>query len=112
MDTAERLVKKYGLKSKIKFARGKDMADYNWVTDTINLRPSYPTVKQFLITVLHEIKHALDRKKMGAKKYEKAYSMAGEIAVQKGGDFHDDNKFEEIAEKWGRREYAKLKNKL
>jgi len=112
LDTAERLVKKYGLKSKIKFTRGKDMADYNWVTDTINLRPSYPTVKQFLITVLHEIKHALDRKKMGVKKYEKAYSMAGEIAVQKGGDFHDDNKFEEIAEKWGRREYTKLKNKL
>ena len=49
---------------------------------------------------------------MGARKYEKAYSMAGEIAVQKGGDFHDDNKFEEIAEKWGKREYAKLKNKM
>ena len=49
---------------------------------------------------------------MGAKKYERAYIIAGEIAVQKGGDFHDDNKFEEIAEKWGRREYQKLKNKI
>ena len=74
------------------------MADYEWVTDTINLRPSYPSVKEFLITTLHEIRHALDRKKMGVKKYEKAYVMAGEIAVQKGGDFHDDNYFEEIAE--------------
>ena len=88
------------------------MADYDWVTDTINLRPSYPSVKEFLITVLHEIKHALDRKKMGAKKYEKFYAIAGELAVQKGGDFHDDNKFEEIAEKWGRREYRKWKNKI
>ena len=112
MDTAKQLVKKYGLKSKVKFTRGRNMADYDWVTDTINLRPSYPTVKEFLITVLHEIKHALDRKKMGVKKYERAYAMAGEIAVQKGGDFHDDNKFEEIAEKWGRREYQKLKNKI
>ena len=49
---------------------------------------------------------------MGVKKYEGAYVMAGEIAVQKGGDFHDDNYFEEIAEKWGRREYQKLKNKM
>ena len=103
MDTAKQLVKKYGLKSKVKFTRGKNMADYDWVTDTINLRPSYPTVKEFLITLLHEVKHALDRKKMGVKKYERAYAMAGEIAVQKGGDFHDDNKFEEIAERWYKR---------
>ncbi len=112
MDTAQQLVKKYGLKSKVKFTRGKNMADYDWVTDTINLRPSYPTVKEFLITVLHEIRHALDRKKMGVKKYERAYAMAGEMAVQKGGDFHDDNKFEERAERWGIREYQKLKNKI
>tara|TARA_A100001515_G_scaffold133592_1_gene122952 strand:+ start:467 stop:1225 length:759 start_codon:yes stop_codon:yes gene_type:complete len=112
LDTAQRLVKKYGLKSKVKFTRGKNMADYDWVTDTINLRPSYPTVKEFLITVLHEIRHALDRKKMGVKKYERAYAMAGEMAVQKGGDFHDDNKFEERAERWGIREYQKLKNKI
>ena len=112
LDTAEQLVKKYGLKSKVRFTSGKNMADYDWVRDVINLRKSYPTVKQFLITVLHEIKHALDRKKMGVKKYEKAYTIAGELAVQKGGDFHDDNKFEEIAEKWGRREYKKLKNKI
>ena len=112
LDTAETLVKKYGLKSKVRFTSGKDLADYDWVRDVINLRKNYSTVKAFLITVLHEIKHALDRKKMGARKYEKAYSMAGEIAVQKGGDFHDDNKFEEIAEKWGEREYRKLKNKM
>ena len=112
LDTAQQLVKYYKLKSKVKFTSGKDMADYDWVKDVINLRPSYPTVKEFLITVLHEIKHALDRKKMGAKKYERAYIIAGEIAVQKGGDFHDDNKFEEIAERWGIREYRKWKNKI
>ena len=112
LDTAETLVKKYGLKSKVRFTSGKDLADYDWVRDVINLRKNYSTVKAFLITVLHEIKHALDRKKMGARKYETAYTMAGEIAVQKGGDFHDDNKFEEIAEKWGNKEYRKWKNKI
>tara|TARA_R110002051_G_scaffold142036_1_gene215328 strand:+ start:581 stop:961 length:381 start_codon:yes stop_codon:yes gene_type:complete len=111
-DTASQIVKSYGLKSKIKFTRGKDKGDYDWVTDTINLRPSYSTVKDFIITVLHEIKHALDRKKMGVKKYEKLYSIAGELAVQKGKDFHDDNKFEEIAEQWGKKEYTKWKNKF
>jgi len=112
LDTAEQLVKSYGLKSKVRFTSGKDLADYDWVRDVINLRKSYPTVKQFIITVLHEIKHALDRKKMGKKRYENAYQKAGEVAIQKGGDFHDDNKFEEIAEIWGVSEYRKWKNKI
>ena len=109
IDTAEQLVKKYGLKSKVQFTKGAVLADYDWNKDIINLRKNYTSVKEFLITVLHEIKHALDRKKLGAKKYEKLYVMAGELAVQKGGDFHDDNKFEEEAERWGKREYMKLK---
>ena len=97
---------------KVKITTGKDKGDYNWMTDTINLRRSYPTVKDFIITVLHEIKHALDRKKMGVKKYEKLYHQYGELAIQKGGDFHDDNKFEEEAEKWAIKEYPKWKNKI
>ena len=110
---ASELVKAYGLKSKIKMGvTGSNRADYNWKTDTINLRRSYPNVKEFVITVLHEIKHALDAKKMGKSKYEKAYMIAGELAQQKGGDFHDDNKFEEEAEKWGKKEYLKWKNKF
>ena len=112
LDTAEQLIKHYGLKSKVRFTSGKNMADYDWVRDVINLRKNYPTIREFLITVLHEIRHALDRKKMGMKKYEKAYAIAGEMAVQKGGDFHDDNVFEERAEKWGVREYKKWKNKI
>ena len=111
-DTASQIVKSYGLKSKIKFTSGSNKADYDWMTDTINLRRSYSNVKDFIITILHEIKHALDAKKMGKKRYEKAYSLAGELAQQKGGDFHDDNKFEEDAEKWGRKEYRKWKNKF
>jgi len=112
LDTAEQLVKHYGLRSRVRFTSGKDMADYDWVRDVINLRKSYSTIREFLITVLHEIRHALDRKKLGVKRYEKEYIIAGEIAVQKGGDFHDDNKFEERAERWGIQQYKKWKNKI
>ena len=105
------MVKAYKLKSKVKFKPGKNKADYNWRSDVITLRPSYPSVKDFLITVLHEIDHATDRKTMGAKKYEKAYQKAGEVAIQKGGDFHDDNEFEEKAEKWARSEVKKWMKK-
>ena len=110
---ASELVKAYGLKSKIKIGvTGSNRADYNWKTDTINLRRSYPNVKEFIITVLHEIKHALDAKKMGKKRYEKAYTIAGELAQQQGGDFHDDNKFEEDAEKWAKKNLSKWAKKI
>lgn len=109
---ASDLVKYYKVKSKIKFGASANKADYNWMTDTIRLRSSYSTVRELITTILHEIKHAIDAKKMGKSKYEKAYSLAGELAQQKGGDFHDDNKFEEIAEKWAIKEYNKWKNKF
>ena len=111
-DTASQIVKSYGVRSKIKFQSGGNKADYNWITNTINLRPSYSTIKDFIMTVLHEIKHAIDTKKMGKSKYEKVYSIAGELAQQKGGDFHDDNPYEKDAEDWAKKEYSKWKNKF
>ena len=108
-DTAEYLVKQYKLRSKVTFGKvkGTNEADYDWVKDIINLKKSYRSVKEFIITVLHEIDHANDRKTMGARKYEKEYQKAGDIAVNKGRDFHDDNAFEEKAEKWARKEYSR-----
>ena len=108
-DTAEYLVKQYKLRSKVKFGKvkGQNKADYDWVKDVINLKKSYPSVKEFIITVLHEIDHAKMIKKMGAKKYEWEYIKAGEEAEQKGRDFHDDNKYEEQAERWAQKEYSR-----
>ena len=106
-ELASEMVKSYGLRSKIKFKGGSNKADYNWLKDIINLRPSYRTTKEFFLTVLHEIKHALDTKKMGKRKYEKVYTIAGELAQQKGGDFHDDNPFEEEAENWAKKQLSK-----
>ena len=108
-DTAEYLVKQYKLRSKVTFGKvkGTNEADYDWVKDVINLKKSYPSVKEFIVSVLHEIDHAIDRKTMGWRKYEKEYQKAGDDAVNKGRDFHDDNAFEEKAEEWARKEYSK-----
>ena len=111
-ESANALVKSYGLKSKVKIGTGKQFGEYVPETDTITLRPSYKTAKAFLMTVLHEIKHALDTKKMGKSKYEKEYTIAGELAQQKGGDFHDDNIYEKEAEDWAKKQYPKWKNKF
>ena len=50
-DTASQLVKKYGLKSKIKFGSGNNFGEYIPETDTITLRRSYPSIKEFLMTL-------------------------------------------------------------
>ena len=108
-DTAEQLVKDYRLRSKVKIGNvlSGNKANYDWNRDIINIKKSYSSVKEFIITVLHEIDNAKDRKKMGAKKYEREYQKAGDEAVNKGRDFHDDNAFEEKAEKWARKEYSR-----
>ena len=107
LDTAETLIKQYGLKSKVKIGRGKDFGEYVPETDTVTIRPSYPNVKEFLMTVLHEIGHALDAKRIGVRKYIKKYTQAGTMAAYDGLDPHDDNKWEEKAEKFAKKELSK-----
>ena len=106
-DTASQLVKQYGLKSKIKFGGGKNFGEYIPETDTITLRKSYPNAKEFLMTILHEIGHALDAKRIGVNKYIKKYTQAGTMAAYDGLDPHDDNKWEEKAEKFAKKELSK-----
>ena len=67
LETAKSIVKKYKLKSKVKFGATHDYGDYIPETDTILLNRSYPNVKEFVISVLHEIKHALDAKRLTPK---------------------------------------------
>tara|TARA_R100001591_G_scaffold109477_4_gene119661 strand:- start:57 stop:818 length:762 start_codon:yes stop_codon:yes gene_type:complete len=109
---ATEIVKAYGLKSKVRFASGRTMAEYVPETDTIHLRRSYPSVKEFLVTVLHEIKHALDAKQLGKRKFIKKYAQAGTMAQYKGLDPHDDNKWEERAERWALNQWPMIKKKF
>ena len=108
LQTANALVKRYNLNSKVKFGAKHDYGDYIPETDTILLNRSYRNVKEFIISVLHEIKHALDAKRLTPKKFKKKYDQAGTMAAYQGKDPHDDNKWEKLAEKWAQREY-KLK---
>ena len=101
VDTAKQLVKQYGLKSKVKMGSGKNFGEYVPETDTITIRPSYKSTKDFLMTVLHEIGHALDAYRLGIRKYIKKYTQAGTMAA------HDDNKWEEKAEKFAKREISR-----
>ena len=112
LETAKSIVKKYKLKSKVKFGAKHDYGDYIPETDTILLNRSYPNVKEFIISVLHEIKHALDAKRLTPKKFKKKYDQAGTMAVYHGKDPHDDNKWEKLAEKWAQREYKKKWSKI
>jgi len=107
LDTAETIIKQYGLKSKVKFGSGKDFGEYVPETDTVTLRRSYPSVKEFLMTILHEIGHALDAKRIGVKKFMKKYVQAGTMAQYRGLDPHDDNKWEEKAERFAKKEISK-----
>ena len=112
LETAKSIVKKYKLKSKVKFGAKHDYGDYIPETDTILLNRSYPNVKEFIISVLHEIKHALDAKRLTPKKFKKKYDQAGTMAVYHGKDPHDVNKWEKLAEKWAQREYKRKWSKI
>ena len=105
------IVRKAGLKSKIKFNNtGKNKADYNVENDVINIKPT-SNLKDFLVTVYHEIDHAMDAKKYGKKGYKKRYEQEMNYAVQNGGDAHDDNYFEKKAERYGQKMARKFLKK-
>ena len=106
-EVARTIVDAYGLKSKIKMGTGKNFGEYIPEKDTITLRPSYRTVKDFLMTILHEVGHALDAKRLGVRKYIKKYGQAGTRANYQGLHPHDDNKWEEKAERFAEKELSK-----
>ena len=72
--------------------------------------------KTFLHTILHEIKHAVDTKKMGKKKFVLAYETEQNMIAQGYyKDKHDpysDNKFEIAAEKFAKKQYGHWKKAL
>ena len=106
-EVARTIVDAYGLKSKIKMGTGKNFGEYIPEKDTITLRPSYRTVKDFLMTILHEVGHALDAKRLGVRKYIKKYVQAWTMANYQGLHPHDDNKWEEKAERFAEKELSK-----
>ena len=109
---ADQIVKHYGLPTKVKFSNSfkrknnNDKGTYDWEKDTIFIKPQgYKNVKDFVITILHEIHHAVRVHRYGLKKFLKKYQQADNVALSIGGEKYRDNKWEKKAEGWAKHEY-------
>ena len=95
---------------KVKYKSMKDYAHYNVDTGTLELSSRYKQIKprqlkDFLVTMLHEIRHALDAKKYGWRKFKDMYETEMNMIAQghypDKNDPYKDNKYEIEAEKFG-----------
>ena len=101
------LLKYYNVgRVKVKLKSMKDHAHYNVDTGTLELSTRYKVIKKsqtkdFLITIIHEIYHAMDAKKYGWKKFKDMYEYEMNYQISMGKHQYKDNKFEIEAEKFG-----------
>jgi len=112
------LLKHYGVSSvKMKYKSMKDYAHFDVDRGELQLSTKYKKirdsqVKGFLITMIHEIYHAMDAKKYGWKKFKEMYEMEMNYQVQRGKDEYDDNKYEIAAENFGQKNWKQWYNKF
>ena len=97
---------------KMKYKSMKDFAHYNVDTGTLELSTRYKTIKprhtkDFLITIIHEIYHAMDAKKYGWRKFKDMYEYEMNYQIAMGKDEYKDNKYEIEAEKFGQKNWKK-----
>ena len=117
------LLKHYKVKVRVVYKPIKDYAYYvlgKGVLEISSRKGVIKNEKDFLVTVLHEIKHAIQATKMGWRKLEKEYEM--EIAQWQAehpkdldGWKKDKRKaisFEREAEKFGQKEWKNWYNKF
>jgi len=110
------LLKYYNVGSvKVKQKSMKDHAHYNVDTGTLELSTRYKTIKKrqtkdFLITIIHEIRHAMDAKKYGWKKFKDMYEYEMNYQISMGKHQYKDNKYEIEAEDFGQNNWKKWYN--
>ena len=102
---------------RVKLKSMKNHAHYNVDTGTLELSTRYKTikssrVKEFLITILHEIRHAMDSKKYGWKKFKSMYEMEiaqwqAENPNKNADNWYDYISFETEAEEFGQNYWKK-----
>ena len=112
-----RLLKYYGVENtRIKHKNIKDHAHYIVEDGILLLSTRYKElkksqVKEFLITIIHEIDHARMAKKYGWRKFREMWEIdANKITSgwYKGkSDPYEDNKYEIQAEKFGQKNWSK-----
>ena len=102
---------------KWKYKSMKDYAHYDVDRGVLQLSSRYKTIKdsqikEFLITMIHEIQHAMDAKKYGWKKFKEMYEMEMNLMIQQGKNEYDDNKYEIEAEEFGQKNWKQWYNKF
>ena len=90
----------------------KNHAHYNVDNGVLELSTRYKTIKQkdvkeFLITIIHEIYHAMDAKRYGWKKFKDMYEYEMNLLISKGKDEYKDNKYEIEAEEFVQKNWQK-----
>ena len=112
------LLKYYKVGSvKVKQRSMKDHAHFNVDTGTLELSTRYKTIKkrqtkEFLITIIHEIYHAMDAKKYGWRRFKEMYEMEMNYQIAQGRDEYKDNVYEIEEEKFGQKNWSKWYNKF
>ena len=116
------LLKHYKVESvKMKYKSMKDHAYFNVETGTMELSTRYKNlktseVKDFLITMIHEIYHAVDAKKYGWRKFKGMWEYEANMITQghREGKTHPykDNPHEIEAEKFGQKNWRKWHKKF
>ena len=112
------LLKHYGVGNvKLKMKSMKDHAHFDVDRGTLELSTKYKTikrnqVKEFLITIIHEIYHAIDAKRYGWKKFKDMYEMEMNLQIQLGKDEYKNNKYEINAEKFAQKNWQKWYKKF
>ena len=102
---------------KVKMKSMKDFAHYDVDRGVLELSTKYSKIKnsqikEFLITMLHEIYHAMDAKKYGWKKFKEMYELEMNYQIGMGKDEYKDNVYEIDAEKFGQSNYRKWYQKF
>ena len=112
------LLKHYKVGSvKVKMKSMKDFAHFDVDRGELQLSTRYKTikkrdVKEVLITIIHEIYHAMDAKRYGWKKFKEMYEMEMNYQIAQGRDEYKDNKYEINAEKFGQMNWSKWSRKF
>ena len=121
------LLKHYKVGSvKMKYKSMKDHAHFQVETGTLELSTRYKSlkssqIKAFLITMIHEIDHAIMSKKYGWKKFKIMWEYEANLITQghykNKSEPYDHNKYEIQAEKFGQKHWKQWyktfkKNKL
>ena len=102
---------------KMKYKSMKDFAHFDVDRGELQLSKRYKTIKdsqlkEFLITILHEINHAMDAKTFGWKKFKEMYEYEMNLQIANNKDPYEDNKFEIQAEEFGQKLWKTWKSKF